>query len=81
MCIRDSIEGETFSLVGESGCGKSTTGFCILNLQRPSSGRVIYKGTDLATLDADGMRPFRRDLQIVFQDPYSTLNPLSLIHI
>ena len=71
----DIIEGETFSLVGESGCGKSTTGFCILNLQRPTGGRVIYKGIDLATLDEDGMRPFRRDLQIVFQDPYSTLNP------
>ena len=71
----DIIEGETLSLVGESGCGKSTTGFCVLNLQQPSGGSVIYKGTDLAKLDEDGMRPFRRDLQIVFQDPYSTLNP------
>ncbi len=69
------LEGETLSLVGESGCGKSTTGFCILNLQHPSSGEVFYKGTDLSKLDEDGMRPFRRDLQIVFQDPYSTLNP------
>jgi peptide/nickel transport system ATP-binding protein len=71
----DILEGETLSLVGESGCGKSTTGFAILNLQRPSGGTVVYKGTDLAQLDDDAMRPFRRDLQIVFQDPYSTLNP------
>lgn len=71
----DIAAGETLSLVGESGCGKSTTGFCILNLHRPSGGSVTYKGTDLAKLDEDAMRPFRRDLQIVFQDPYSTLNP------
>ena len=71
----DIVEGETLSIVGESGCGKSTTGFAILNLHRPSGGSVIYKGTDLAQLDEDAMRPFRRDLQIVFQDPYSTLNP------
>lgn len=69
------IEGETLSLVGESGCGKSTTGFAILNLHKPSSGRVVYKGRDIAGLDDKAMRPFRRDLQIVFQDPYSTLNP------
>jgi peptide/nickel transport system ATP-binding protein len=71
----DIEEGETLSLVGESGCGKSTTGFCVLNLHRPTGGTVLYKGTDLTKLDEDGMRPFRRDLQIVFQDPYSTLNP------
>ena len=71
----DIAEGETLSIVGESGCGKSTTGFAILNLHHPSGGSVLYKGTDLAQLDEDAMRPFRRDLQIVFQDPYSTLNP------
>ncbi|ACM29973.1 oligopeptide ABC transporter [Rhizobium rhizogenes K84] len=69
------MEGETLSLVGESGCGKSTTGFTILNLYKATNGRVIYKGQDLATLSEKQMRPFRRDLQIVFQDPYSTLNP------
>ena len=71
----DIQEGETLSLVGESGCGKSTTGFTILNLHRASGGKVIYKGQDLTQLDEKDMRPFRRDLQIVFQDPYSTLNP------
>lgn len=71
----DIVEGETLSLVGESGCGKSTTGYCVLNIQRPTSGSVVYAGTDIAKLDDDAMRPFRRDLQIVFQDPYSTLNP------
>ncbi|WP_434620725.1 ABC transporter ATP-binding protein [Tabrizicola sp. M-4] len=71
----DIVEGETLSLVGESGCGKSTTGYCLLNIQRPSAGSVVYKGTDIARLDDEAMRPFRRDLQIVFQDPYSTLNP------
>ena len=55
----DIAAGETLSLVGESGCGKSTTGFCVLNIQRPSSGSVIYKGTDIATLKEDAMRPFR----------------------
>jgi peptide/nickel transport system ATP-binding protein len=69
------IEGETLSLVGESGCGKSTTGFTILNLHQATSGKVMYKGENIATFDDKAMRPLRRDLQIVFQDPYSTLNP------
>lgn len=71
----DIMEGETLSLVGESGCGKSTTGFTILNLYKATSGKVVYKGQDLSRLGEKEMRPFRRDLQIVFQDPYSTLNP------
>jgi len=71
----DIASGETLSLVGESGCGKSTTGFAILNLHRPSGGRVMYKGENIAVFDEKQMRPIRRDLQIVFQDPYSTLNP------
>jgi peptide/nickel transport system ATP-binding protein len=71
----DILEGETLSLVGESGCGKSTTGFAILNLQPPSAGSVRYRGQEIAGLDEDAMRPLRRELQIVFQDPYATLNP------
>jgi peptide/nickel transport system ATP-binding protein len=71
----DIIAGETLSIVGESGCGKSTTGFTILNLHRATGGQVLYKGRNIAGLDEKAMRPIRRDLQIVFQDPYSTLNP------
>jgi len=74
--INITIEsGQTTALVGESGCGKSTTGRLLLGLEAPSEGRVEYRGRDLAKMDPGNLRAFRQRAQIVFQDPFASLNP------
>ena len=69
------MPGETLGLVGESGSGKSTTGRLVMGLEEPDAGRVVFDGTDLTSLSASQRKPFRRRMQIVFQDPYAALNP------
>lgn len=73
------FEGETLSIVGESGCGKSTTGRAILRLDEPTDGKVHYMGKNILTLNKKDMRKLRGDLQVIFQDPFASLNPRQMV--
>ncbi|MGR6917332.1 ABC transporter ATP-binding protein [[Actinomadura] parvosata] len=71
----DVFKGETLGLVGESGCGKSTTGRLVTRLLEPTAGKVVFEGEDITHMAQGKLRPLRRDMQMIFQDPYSSLNP------
>ncbi|HHZ01779.1 MAG TPA: dipeptide ABC transporter ATP-binding protein [Tissierellia bacterium] len=71
----DIYEGETLGVIGESGCGKSTLGRCIVQLHKPSSGEIIYKGENILNKTGKELKQLRKDIQIIFQDPYSSLDP------
>jgi len=68
-------KGETYSIVGESGCGKSTTAKMLLNIEQPTAGKIFYRGKDISTFTSDEWKEYRKKVQIIFQDPYSSLNP------
>lgn len=71
----DLYEGETLGVIGESGCGKSTLGKCLVRLHKPTTGSVVYQGFDLATATRAQVKPYRKDIQMIFQDPFSSLDP------
>lgn len=67
--------GKTFGLVGESGCGKTTAGKCVLRIYEPTEGKIYYQGTDISKLSESQLKPYRRSIQLIFQDPYGSLDP------
>ena len=76
MCRFHIYKGETFGLVGESGCGKSTLGRTLNRLYDPTAGEILFDGKDIAKLNNKELQPYRKRMQMIFQDPYSSLKPL-----